>query len=78
MTSLVAQLGNETAAVFEGVLPEEWRDHLEALAMSFARTANMVANPKWKTSRSTCCPRCMRSWCRAPWRWAIRYSRSSR
>jgi hypothetical protein len=49
MTSLVAQLGGETAAVFEGVPPEEWCDHLEALAMSFTPTANMVTSSKWKS-----------------------------
>ena len=64
MAQLVTQLGPETAAVFEGVLPENMREQIEALAHMLDITQEMVSNPKCDRQPS-CFPRCMRIWRRA-------------
>ena len=48
MARLVTQLGNKTAAVFEGVLPGELRGQIEGLAQQFDITQKMVVNPRWQ------------------------------
>jgi hypothetical protein len=48
MARLVAELGNETAAVFEGVPPWELRDQVEGLAQLSELTQKMMLNPRWQ------------------------------
>ena len=50
MALFESQLGSETAAVFEGVPPEDMRAQIEALAQMFDITQKMVVNPKWQSA----------------------------